>query len=251
MQLLMSSARLLRWFLTAPLRWILRPALRRRRFWPVRLCVRLGVFVVVILLLLAVALRLAPPPITHTQWVEARRLGGIERVWSPLEALPAHVLLSAVAAEDARFCAHWGIDLAALRAAWADGAQRGGSTISQQTAKNVFLWQERSWVRKGLEAGFTVLIEALWGKRRIIEVYLNVAEFDEGVFGIEAAAQHYFGVRAEALSETQAARLMAVLPNPKARSASRPSDFVRRRARQILSGARTLAADGRGACVIR
>uniref|UniRef100_UPI003D1065DB transglycosylase domain-containing protein n=1 Tax=Altererythrobacter sp. TaxID=1872480 RepID=UPI003D1065DB len=118
-----------------------------------------------------------------------------------------------------------------------DGATRGASTISQQTAKNVFLWQGRSWVRKGLEAALTPVIELLWGKRRIMEVYLNVAEFDEGVFGVGAAARHYFGVAAGDLTPAQAARLMAVLPDPKDRSASRPSAGVQRRARAISAGA--------------
>ncbi|MEM0942904.1 MAG: transglycosylase domain-containing protein, partial [Pseudomonadota bacterium] len=125
----------------------------------------------------------------------------------------------------------------------------GGSTISQQTAKNVFLWPDRSWLRKGLEAGFTILIEVTWPKRRILEVYLNVAEFDEGVFGAEAAAWHYFNRPAAELSLTQAARLAAILPDPKGRSAARPGAWTQRRARQIASGAETLRQDGRAACI--
>ncbi|MEM8788385.1 MAG: monofunctional biosynthetic peptidoglycan transglycosylase [Pseudomonadota bacterium] len=195
-------------------------------------------------------LRVVPPPINYYQFSESRRLGGIQKTWVPLAGLPAHVPLSAAAAEDANFCVHWGIDVAALRAAWADGARRGGSTISQQTAKNVFLWPARSWLRKGLEAGFTGAIELTWGKRRIMEVYLNVAEFDTGVFGIEAAARHHFGVGAADLSRDQTARLMAVLPDPKGRSAINPGPRLRARARQIASGAQTLASDGRGACLM-
>ena len=155
---------------------------------------------------------------------------------------------SAVAAEDANFCEHWGLDLNAIRLAMTDGSGRGGSTISQQVVKNVYLWHGRSYVRKALEALMTPVVEAVWSKRRILEVYLNVAEFDEGVFGVEAAAQHYFGVSAAALTATQASRLAAILPDPKGRSASSPSDFVVRRARTIADGAATIRADGRAAC---
>ena len=125
---------------------------------------------------------------------------------------------------------------------------RGASTITQQTAKNVYLWHGRNYVRKGLEAGFTVLIELFWTKKRIIEVYLNVAEFDEGVFGAAAAAQHYFGVEPNNINSMQAARLASVLPNPKGRSASKPSNFVRKRTRAIMSGAATILTDGRANC---
>ncbi len=195
------------------------------------------------------ALRVVEPGTNITQAQEIRRLGAIKREWVALESLPAHVPLSAIAAEDAMFCQHWGLAFEAIRAALEDGARRGGSTISQQTAKNVFLWQQRSWIRKGLEAGFTTLIETLWGKRRIIEVYLNVAEFDAGVFGIEAAARHHFGVPAAGLSRVQAARLMAVLPDPKGRSAIRPGGFTQRRAGQIAAGARDLAVTGKAGCI--
>jgi monofunctional biosynthetic peptidoglycan transglycosylase len=114
--------------------------------------------------------------------------------------------------------------------------------------KNVFLWQDRSWLRKALEAALTPVVELIWTKRRVLEVYLNVAEFGEGVFGVQAAAQHYFGVDAKDLTAVQAARLAAVLPNPKERNPAKPSDFVRKKARQVLSGAETIAADGRSAC---
>src|SRR5690606_22186050 len=126
---------------------------------------------------------------------------------------------------------------------------RGASTLSQQVVKNVFLWHGRDWSRKAAEALLTPLLETLWPKTRILEVYLNVAEFDTGIFGVEAAAQHYFGVPAKGLTPTQAARLAMVLPNPKARSASRPTAAQRQRSAQILDGARTIAADGRAACL--
>ncbi|MEP6065650.1 MAG: transglycosylase domain-containing protein, partial [Paracoccaceae bacterium] len=141
-----------------------------------------------------------------------------------------------------------GLDVAALRLATEEGRGRGASTISQQVVKNVYLWQGRTWLRKALEAGMTPLIEALWSKRRILEVYLNVAEFDEGVFGVDAAALHYFGETPKGLSNQQAARLAAVLPNPKGRSAKNPSARIRKRAASIQDGAATIKADGRAKC---
>ncbi len=206
----------------------------------------------VALCLIAVPLTLIPtfvaPPVTPYMLTESYRLGGIRRAWVAIDDLPLHVPAAMVAAEDANFCLHWGFDMSAIRAAIADGARRGGSTISQQTTKNVYLWQGRSWFRKLLEAGLTPLVELFWTKRRILEVYLNVAEFGEGVFGIEAAAEHAFGTPAAGLSALQAARLAAVLPSPKTRSASAPTPFVRRRARAILDGAETIRIDGRADC---
>ena len=221
----------------------------RRVLWLGRWGLRGAAVCLAMVLVPVLAFRVFAPPINVYQAEEALRLGGIRAAWVSLSDLPAHVPLSAAAAEDSGFCGHWGFDLAAIRAALGEGARRGGSTISQQTAKNVFLWQNRSWLRKGLEAGFTVLIEATWPKRRIMEVYLNIAEFDTGVFGIEAAARHHFGVPAKALTPAQAARLMAVLPDPKGRSAIAPGPRLQARARSIAAGARTLARDGRGACV--
>ena len=179
---------------------------------------------------------------------EARRLGGIKQQWTALEDFSPVMARSVVAAEDAMFCTHHGFDIEAIRDAIEGGSKRGASTISQQVSKNVFLWHGRSYLRKGLEAGFTVLVELIWPKERIVEVYLNVAEFDEGVFGAAAAAQHYFGVRPDQISNIQAARLAAILPSPKKRSASRPSNFVRKRTRAIIAGAGTIDADGRADC---
>lgn len=188
------------------------------------------------------------PPTTPYMFSEGQRLGGVEQDWVRLEEMAPEMGRSAVAAEDANFCLHWGLDLAAIRAAMDAGGDRGASTISQQVVKNVFLWHGRSWMRKAMEAAITPVMEAMWSKSRILEVYLNVAEFDEGVFGVGAAAEHYFGVAAADLTPTQAARLAAVLPDPKGRSAAEPSQFVRNRAAQIMDGAATIAADGRSAC---
>lgn len=188
------------------------------------------------------------PPTTPYMWQEARRLGGVEQVWVPMEAIAPVMARAAVAAEDADFCNHWGLDLRAIRAAIDAGSTRGASTISQQVVKNVYLWHGRSWARKAIEAALTPVLEALWTKRRILEVYLNVAEFGEGIFGVEAAAQHWFGVSAADLTDVQAARLAAILPAPKSRDPAHPTEALRARARAILDGAATIAADGRAAC---
>lgn len=169
-------------------------------------------------------------------WV-AREPLDIQHRWRPWDELSDHAKLAVIAAEDQRFLEHHGFDLVEIRRAWQasrnGGRLRGASTLSQQTAKNLFLWTGRSWVRKGLEAWFTLLIEALWPKQRILEVYLNIAEWDSGVFGLEAAAQHYFGVSAGQLTAVQASRLAAILPNPRGWDAARPSPHVERRSAWI------------------
>lgn len=219
------------------------------RLW--RGLLRIALVLALAALTLTLAYRWVNPPITWLMLSERLRLGVTEREWVPLSTMSAYLPLSAVAAEDANFCLHWGLDVEGIRAAMADSQRlRGGSTISQQVAKNVFLWPARSWLRKGLEAGFTVLIEALWSKRRILEVYLNVAEFDEGVFGVEAAAQRYWGTSAADLGPQRSARLMAVLPDPKRRSPAAGTRFIGRRGAAIQSGAGTIRADGRAACFL-
>lgn len=188
------------------------------------------------------------PPTTPYMVSESRRVGGLTRDWVPIEDIAPVMARSAVAAEDANFCLHWGLDVSAIRAAVSEGGGRGGSTISQQVVKNVYLWHGRSWLRKSMEALWTPLVEAVWSKRRILEVYLNVAEFDEGVFGVQAASRHYFGVDAADLTPVQAARLAVILPDPKGRSASDPTSALRRRADLVADGAATILADGRAAC---
>jgi monofunctional biosynthetic peptidoglycan transglycosylase len=188
------------------------------------------------------------PPTTWTMYSEKTRLGAIDHQWVAFEEMAPSVARSVVAAEDANFCQHWGFDVQAIRAALAQRATRGASTLSQQTVKNVYLWQGRSWARKALEAVITPVVEMAWSKRRILEIYLNVAEFDEGVFGGEAAARHYFGGGPEDLTASQAARLASVLPNPKERSATRLSQSQLRRVSRIMDGAATIDRDGRAAC---
>ncbi|EPC02254.1 peptidoglycan transglycosylase [Litchfieldella anticariensis FP35 = DSM 16096] len=169
-------------------------------------------------------------------WV-AREPITIEHRWRPWSELSDNAKLAVIAAEDQRFPHHRGFDVDEIQRAWEasrnGGKLRGASTISQQTAKNLFLWTGRNWVRKGLEAWFTVLIELLWPKERILEVYLNIVEWDNGVFGLEAAAQHYFGVSASQLTQAQASRLAAILPNPRGWSASRPNSHVVQRSAWI------------------
>ncbi|SLN18223.1 Penicillin-binding protein 2D [Roseovarius litorisediminis] len=216
--------------------------------WLRRWVLRCALLAVVIVVGVVIAHRSVEPPATYYMGQEKRRLGGISHSWVPLDKVAPAMARSVVAAEDANFCGHWGFDMEAIRTAIEEGGGRGASTISQQVVKNVYLWHGRNWARKALEAMITPLVEAVWPKKRIIEVYLNVAEFDEGVFGIEAASQHYFGVSAAQLSDVQAARLAAVLPDPKGRSASKPTAALRKRSASILDGAATIRRDGRSVC---
>ncbi len=216
--------------------------------WLRNVLVRGAIVLVVLTLALIVLFSVVNPPTTHTILSEKRRLGQVERQWVAIENIAPVMARSAVAAEDADFCLHWGFDVAAIRAAMEQGGRRGGSTISQQVVKNVFLWQGRSWLRKALETAITPAVEMIWPKRRIIEVYLNVAEMGPGVFGVEAAARHHFGVGADQLTPRQAALLAATLPDPRDRTPGRPTAWMNRRAGAIMSGAATIRADGRAAC---
>lgn len=223
------------------------PRLRRARRWALRGLAGVAAFYGVLILLFS----FLPPPINLYQLGESFRLGGISKDWVSFDEIAPVMSRSVVAAEDANFCLHWGFDMAAIRAAVEEGEGRGASTLSQQVVKNTFLWHGRSWLRKAMEAVLTPVVELVWSKQRILEVYLNVAEFDEGIFGVQAAAQHHFGVDARDLSALQAARLAAVLPDPQGRSASNPSSFVKKRTRAIIAGAETIAADGRAGCFDR
>jgi len=225
-------------------------ALRRilRLLW--RLVWRGTLAFVLLSVALVLLFRIVPPPGSMVMverkvqsWINSEPVD-IQRQWRSWENLSNNAKLAVIAAEDQRFPQHRGFDFVEMRRAWEasrDGERlRGASTLSQQTAKNVFLWSGRSWVRKGLEAWFTLLIETLWGKQRILEVYLNVAEWDTGVFGLEAAANHYFGASGSALTERQASLLAAILPNPRNRSASRPDAQVERRSQWIRQQMRNL-----------
>ena len=200
------------------------------------------------------AYRFVPPPMTFLmvqRMVEGR---GFDRRWVPLRAISPTLVRAVIAAEDARFCQHHGFDVLAIQKAMRANEQgkklRGGSTISQQTAKNVFLWPQRDWVRKGLEAWFTALIEVIWGKERIMEVYLNSIEWGPGVYGAEAAAQRNFRTSAARLSPAQAARLAAIVPKPLAWKAAKPGPYIKRRSGSISRNAGQVRVQGLAACVL-
>jgi len=197
---------------------------------------------------LVAALRYVDPPVTAMMLQQTVPLEAQKHTWAPRSAISVEAAHAVIASEDQRFLVHNGFDFEQIKRAVetyrAGGNLRGASTISQQVAKNLFLWPGKSFVRKGIEAYFTLLIEALWPKERILEVYLNVAELGEGIFGVEAAAQTYFGTSAAVLRPEQAALLAAVLPNPKVLRVDAPSEYVRSRQARILGQMRKLRADG-------
>ena len=216
----------------------------------------LGLLVIVGLVgpVLAVSVyRFVPPPVTFLMVQRTVEGQGFARRWRPIDDMSNSLPRAVIAAEDAKFCQHHGFDFTAMEKAFAHNEKskriRGGSTISQQTAKNVFLWPERSYVRKGLEAYFTVLIELLWGKKRIMEVYLNSVEWGPGIYGADAAARKNFGVGADKLTPTQAARLAAILPSPLKWRAAAPGPYVRKRSGRIGAAAGTVRREGMDNCV--
>jgi monofunctional glycosyltransferase len=200
--------------------------------------------------------RFVNPPVTFTQAADWAWGNGASRIWTPIERIDRDMVRAAIAGEDGKFCSHSGFDRQAMEAAMRRNAAggrvlRGGSTISQQTAKNAFLWQGGGYFRKGLEAWFTLLIETLWSKRRIMEVYLNVAETGIGTYGVEAGARRYFRHGADALSPAEAARIAAVFPLPKRRAAIDPRGFTRRYGNLIRARIGAVAREGLDGCVYR
>lgn len=201
---------------------------------------------VLVLFLLSIVMtivyRFVPVPVTPLmiQRYFEMKDGKIDKDWKPLEEISDNLPLAVVTAEDQKFEEHYGFDLEAIEKAVKYNEKhkgkkvKGASTISQQTAKNVFLWPGRSWVRKGLEVYFTFLIELFWSKERIMEVYLNVIEMGPGVYGAEAAAQHYFNKPAEKLTKSEAASIAAILPNPNRWSASKPTPYIIKKRNWIL-----------------
>lgn len=199
---------------------------------------------------LVILYRFIPPPVTATMVMDPE---GFTKDWEPLSRIDRNMVSAVIAAEDGKFCTHHGFDYEAIQKAIEKNARggriRGGSTISQQTAKNVFLWQGGGYLRKGLEAWFTLLIESVWGKRRIMEVYLNVAETGIGTYGVEAGAQRYFNHSAARLSRSEAARMAAALPLPKERPVVNPGGFTRRYGNTIAARIGSVRRDGLDACV--
>jgi monofunctional biosynthetic peptidoglycan transglycosylase len=204
-------------------------------------------------ILWVVIYRFVPPPITMTMIGDMVGGRSVHKDWMSLSQMDPDMPRAAIAAEDGNFCRHHGFDLKAIQKAMEGNelgrAFRGGSTISQQTAKNAFLWQGRTWVRKGLEAYFTVLIELIWGKRRIMEVYLNIAETGIGTYGANAGAMRYFDHDASRLSVTEAARIAAVLPLPKARAATAPRGMVLRYGNRIAGRTGAMQRAGFYSCL--
>ncbi len=229
---------------------------RRGWFWhAVRTIFIAGLIVFFIGPVIAVAIyRFMPPPITYLMVQRLAEGKGLERRWVPMREISPALVRAVLAAEDARFCEHYGFDFEAIEKAMAANQSgkklRGGSTISQQTAKNVFLWPGRDWVRKGLETWFTALIEVGWGKHRILEVYLNTIEWGPGVYGAEAAAQKNFRIPASRLTIAQAARLAAIVPKPLSWKAAKPGPYVQRRAGKITRNARVVRSEGLTSCVL-
>ncbi|WP_309997586.1 monofunctional biosynthetic peptidoglycan transglycosylase [Caulobacter segnis] len=197
--------------------------------------------------------RFVPPPVTPLMVIRAVEGKGLDHRWRPIDEVAPALPRALIAAEDARFCEHHGFDFDALQKAYANNEAgkkiRGGSTISQQTAKNVFLWPGRSYVRKGLEAWFTVLIEIGWGKKRIMEVYLNSIEFGPGIYGAESASRRYFGVGADKLTQAQASRLAAILPSPLKWRVIKPGKYVAKRTQKIGKASGAVRRDGLADCV--
>lgn len=178
------------------------------------------------------------PPITITQISGILNYGKLERDYVDYDEMSSHVKKAVIAAEDQKFFTHNGFDYQAIEKAYRDNEKgkkiKGGSTISQQTAKNVFLWQGRSWFRKGLETVYTFIIELIWGKEVILERYLNSIEMGQGVFGVEAASHYYFGKNAKNLTKSEAAWIAAILPNPKKYDPNNPSSYLRKRHTWIM-----------------
>lgn len=219
-----------------------------------RFLVKAILLFIVLSLLLVLLFKWVPVPITATMALDGEVYEhGLSKDWEPLSNIDRNLVTAVIAAEDGKFCEHGGFDAAAIAKAAASNAQggriRGGSTISQQTAKNVFLWQGGGYFRKGMEAWFTVLIEKVWGKRRIMEVYLNVAETGIATYGAHAGAQRYFGHSAARLTRDEAARMAVALPLPKKREVVSPSGWLARHGRTISARMNVVRRDGLDSCV--
>ncbi len=228
---------------------------RRPRRWARLLLLKLPLVFVLVTGLQVLVLRWLDPPTSafmlarHWQaWRADQSQFRLRYDWRDWAQISPQLPIALVAAEDQRFLDHRGFDMAAIERALErnhrGGRVRGASTISQQVAKNLFLWSGRSWLRKGLEAWYTLLLETLWSKQRILEVYANIAEFGDGVYGAEAAAQAFFGKTAARLGPVESSRLAAVLPNPKRYNAQAPGPYVQRRAAWVQRQVRQLGGPG-------
>ena len=191
------------------------------------------------------------PPITTVILSESISLDQkVNQEWRTIEKIGKNVILTVLASEDSNFCTHYGFDFNEIFRAKEKGFSRGASTISQQVSKNLLLWRERSWFRKGLEALITIMIETLWSKKRILEIYLNIAETGNGYFGIQAISNSLFKKNSYDLTLKEASYIAVTLPNPKKRNAKKLSINLKKRAESVRNGANTLRLDGRASCVL-
>ncbi len=212
---------------------------------------KLLVALIVALFIIVILLRWFNPPITTVIISERINLNQSTVVeWTPIESGGENILLTVVASEDSNFCDHHGFDLSEILKVRNQGSIRGASTISQQVAKNLFLWRKRSWIRKGLEAFITILIETFWSKKRILEVYLNVAETGKGYFGVSSISRKRFGKKAKDLSLRQSSYIAVTLPSPKKRNAANLTNKLKNRAKKVRIGATTLKIEGRASCFL-
>lgn len=213
--------------------WLLRLVEEQRRRWR-RTLLWLGALLLGLPLCLTLLYSVVPPPLTPLMLLRLLEGEGLQKQWVSFDEISPNLRFAVIAAEDNLFCEHSGFDFASLREAWAErqagGRTRGASTLSQQLAKNLFLWPGGGFLRKGAEAYLTLYLEGLLSKRRLLELYLNVAEWGPGVYGAGAGAESHFGKPASQLSAREAALMAAVLPNPRRWSAARPSDYINRRA---------------------
>jgi monofunctional glycosyltransferase len=234
---------------------IRKPNLKKRRGGILKSIFNWSLYLGAITLIWVILLRFVPIPFTYLMVQRAFEGDNIRYHPIGLKNINKNMVAAVIAAEDARFCQHNGFEIEAMKRAMRANNSgkklRGASTITQQTAKNVFLWPSRSYIRKGFEAGFSVLIETIWGKRRIMEAYLNVAEMGNGVFGVQAAAQYYFNKSAKDLTLQEASRLAAILPSPQKWRVNKPSNYVARRSSRIAGGGRVVIDNNLYQCVYK
>ena len=215
--------------------------------WSVRFVLLFFALILIILLLT----KWINPPITTVILSESISLDQkVNQEWRTIDKIGKNVILTVLASEDSNFCTHYGFDFNEIFRAKEKGFSRGASTISQQVSKNLILWRERSWFRKGLEALITIMIETLWSKKRILEIYLNIAETGNGYFGIQAISNSLFKKNSYDLTLKEASYIAVTLPNPKKRNAKKLSINLKKRAESVRNGANTLRLDGRASCVL-
>ena len=212
---------------------------------------RFVLFIFSLIFIILLLMKWFNPPITTVILSESISLDQkVNQEWRTIDKIGKNVILTVLASEDSNFCTHYGFDFNEIFRAKEKGFSRGASTISQQVSKNLILWRERSWFRKGLEALITIMIETLWSKKRILEIYLNIAETGNGYFGIQAISNSLFKKNSYDLTLKEASYIAVTLPNPKKRNAKKLSINLKKRAESVRNGANTLRLDGRASCVL-